>query len=90
MYHISCLNQKLFRDISFLLNQVNNGLTAPIPQEIKDAGNDLNQYATATRYPAEEEISQSEADRAIEAATLIIQWAETESESVLGGTGFAE
>lgn len=67
-------------DITFLLNQVKNYLSSSIPQEIKDAGNDLNQYATATRYPAEEEISQAEADQAIEEATAILQWVEREAE----------
>ena len=65
-----------------LLNQVKNYLASSIPQEIKDAGNDLNQYATATRYPAEEEITQAEADQAIEEATAILQWVERESEAM--------
>ena len=67
-------------DITFLLNQVKNYLLSSIPQEIKGAGNDLNQYATATRYPTEEEIGQAEADQAIEEATAILQWVEREAE----------
>ena len=59
-----------------------NYLLSPMPQEIKDASNDLNQYATATRYPAEEEISQAEADQAIEEAAAILRWVEREAEAM--------
>ena len=63
-------------DIDFLLNQIKGFLPAPIPRLIREAANDLNQYATATRYPSEEEIGQIQADLALAEAESIVGWVE--------------
>lgn len=63
-------------DITFLLNQIKDYLPSPIPQDVRLAAGDLNQYATVTRYPTEEEITQRQADLALVEAETIIRWVE--------------